>query len=143
MANRVFSSVRHLALGALYAGLFLFLLPLAPQAKATSWDQRTVMTFDAPVQVPGRILQPGTYVFELYNSNADRQRVEIFNQDETQLLGTMITVPNYRETPPTRTKVTFEERAAGGPPAIHTWFYPGENYGRFFVYPNSSPAETR
>ena len=141
MANRVFSSVRHLALGALCAGLFL--LPLAPQAKATSWDQRTVMTFDAPVQVPGRILQPGTYVFELFDSNADRQRVEIFNQDETQLLATMVAVPIYRETPPSHTQVTFEERASDSPQAIRTWFYPGENYGHLFVYPNSSPAETR
>jgi len=141
MANRVFSSVRHLALGALCAGLFL--LPLVPSAKATSWDERTVITFNGPVEVPGRVLQQGTYVFRLFNSNADRQVVEIYNQDETQLLTTVTTVPGYLETPPSHTQVTFEERATDTPPAIHTWFYPGENYGHIFVYPTSSPTETR
>jgi hypothetical protein len=33
--------------------------------------------------------------------------------------------------------MTFAERAAGEPPAIKEWFFPGENFGRQFVYPKN------
>jgi hypothetical protein len=33
--------------------------------------------------------------------------------------------------------VHFEERPSDSPEAIHSWFYPGDNYGQEFVYPRS------
>ena len=37
--------------------------------------------------------------------------------------------------------INFEERSSGKPDAIHTWFYPGENFGWEFVYPKSERLE--
>jgi hypothetical protein len=44
--------------------------------------------------------------------------------------------------------ISFEERPSGSPEAVEKWFYPGDNHGVRFVYPNwqlahnSQPATT-
>jgi hypothetical protein len=35
----------------------------------------------------------------------------------------------------------LEERHAGAPEAIHSWFYPGDNTGWEFVYSNGQTAQ--
>ena len=110
---------------------------MIPTAKADQWDKLTTMTFTEPVEIPGQILPAGTYVFKLIDSQTDRNVVEIFTQDQKQLVATVYAVPAYRLDPTSTTDVKFEERAAGSPEALHTWFYPGENYGLQFVYKKS------
>ena len=106
----------------------------APAARADEWDKLTVMTFNEPVEIPGRVLPAGTYVFKLAGSDADRNIVQIFTEDQKHLVATILAVPAYREEPAGKTLVTFEERPSGSPEALHKWFYPGENYGVQFVY---------
>ncbi len=107
---------------------------LAPAARADEWDKRTVMTFNAAVEIPGKVLEAGTYVFKLLDSPSDRTVVQIFTPDEKRLVTTVLTIPDYRLDPSDKTVVTFEEGPAGTPAAIHSWFYPGDNYGVEFVY---------
>jgi len=40
-------------------------LALSASTKADDWDRKTVVTFSAPVEVPGSALPAGTYVFKL------------------------------------------------------------------------------
>jgi LPXTG-motif cell wall-anchored protein len=37
--------------------------------------------------------------------------------------------------------INFEERPANSPEAIHSWFYPGANYGEEFVYPKTRATQ--
>ena len=37
-------------------------------AYADEWDQKTIFTFSAPVEIPGQVLGAGTYVFKLADS---------------------------------------------------------------------------
>src|ERR1700684_3440247 len=104
-------------------------------AAADDFDQKTVFTFSGPVEVPGQVLPAGTYVFKLADSTSDRNIVQVFNKDENHLYGTFLAIPDYRLQPADKTIITFEERPAGSPEAVKAWFYPGENYGRDFVYP--------
>jgi hypothetical protein len=108
---------------------------MSPLVRADDWDQRTVVSFSAPVEVPGQVLLPGTYVFKLADSSADRNIVQVFNKDENHLYGTFLAIPDYRVKPADKTIITFNERPVGSPEAIRSWFYPGENYGHDFVYP--------
>jgi len=108
----------------------------APAAKADEWDKRTVMTFNEPVEIPGKVLPAGTYVFKLLDSESDRTVVQIFTEDQKRLVATVIAIPDYREEPADKTIVTLEERPSGLPEALHSWFYPGDNYGVQFVYRN-------
>jgi hypothetical protein len=115
-------------------------LLVAPKAKADDWNQKTVITFSAPVEVPGvgqHILPAGTYVFKLVDSSANRHVVRIFSQDETQVLTTILAIPNYRLQVTDKTVMTFRERPAGEPEALKAWFYPGHEWGDHFVYERS------
>src|SRR5579859_7274304 len=120
----------------------LTMLGLAiPAAKADEWNKKTVITFSGPVEIPGQVLSPGTYVFKLLDSQSDRDIVQIFNKDENHLYATILAIPDYRLKPPDKPVITFEERKAGSPEAIRAWFYPGDNYGQEFVYPKVKAME--
>jgi hypothetical protein len=125
------------------AQLALALLVLATGlAKADVSDKKTIVTFSAPVEIPGdKVLPAGTYVFKLLDSTAERNIVQIFNKDETQLYATILGIPDYRDTPPSEPVIRFEERASGSPEAIKEWFYPGDEYGIAFVYPRNQAAQ--
>ncbi len=118
-------------LGLVCAGALLF---VPSQVKADQWNEETTFTFSQPVEIPGRVLPAGTYTFQLLNSLSDRDIVQVFNKNMTHLYGTFLAIPDYRLQPSGKTIVTFEERAAGAPPAVKAWFYPGDNYGHEFVY---------
>jgi hypothetical protein len=115
----------------------------APAAQADDWNRKTVVTFSAPVEIPGvhlkgwGVLPAGTYVFKVLDSMSDRHIVQIFNKDETTIYATILAIPNYRLKATDKTVITFRERAAGEPEALRAWFYPGENWGEEFVYPKS------
>lgn len=109
--------------------------------RADEWNQKTVFTFSGPVEVPGQVLEAGTYVFKLADSASDRNIVQVFNKDENHLYGTFLAIPDYRIQPADKAIITFEERPAGSPEAIKSWFYPGENYGHDFVYPKPRATE--
>ena len=108
---------------------------LSPQARADVWNQRTTFTFSGPVEVPGKVLPAGTYVFKLLDSPSDRNIVQVFDKNQQHLYATFLTVADYRLKTPGKTILTFEERAANSPEAVRAWFYPGDNYGHQFVYP--------
>jgi hypothetical protein len=114
---------------------------LAPQAKADEWDKKTILTFSAPVEVPGRVLPAGTYVFKLLDSPSDRHIVQIYNKDENQLIATVLAVPDERLEARGKTVITFDERTSGSPEAVRAWFYPGNTIGQEFVYPHSRAQE--
>jgi LPXTG-motif cell wall-anchored protein len=100
-------------------------------------NQKTVLTFSAPVEMPGQILPAGTYVFKLVNSNSSRHIVQVANKEENHVFGTFLAIPSQRRKPSEETIIRFEERAAGSPQAIKAWFYPTKTYGHEFVYPKA------
>jgi hypothetical protein len=118
-----------------------------PSAKADEWNNKTVMTFSGPVEIPGvhqkgwGVLPAGTYVFKLLDSNSDRHIVQIFSADEKTVIATILAIPNYRLKATDKTVISFSERPAGEPEALRAWFYPGKNWGDEFVYPKSRAME--
>lgn len=120
---------------------------IAPVAQADAWNRKTVITFSAPVSIPGvhlagwGVLPAGTYVFKVMDSQSNRHIVQIFDKDETTIYATILAIPNYRLKPTDKTVITFRERAAGEPEALRAWFYPGRNYGEEFVYPKALAME--
>ena len=113
-------------------GFLAFTTTLAPFAKADEWDKRTVITVHQPIQVEAKVLEPGQYVMKLFNSSSDRHILQIFNADETKLQMTILANPAYRQEPTSDTRLTFSEMEGGQPPALRTWFYPGDNSGLEF-----------
>ena len=112
-------------------------LAAAGSARADEYDKKTRITFSQPVEIPGRVLPAGTYVFKLADSMSDRHIVRIFTADESQILATLLTIPDYRLTTTDQTVIKFGEAFPGAPEAIRAWFYPGNSIGQEFVYPMS------
>ena len=93
------------------------------------------------VEIPGKVLPPGTYAFKLLDSTGSRNIVQIFDKDQKKLYATILGIPDYRPEPPDKTIVRFDERPTGSPEAIEAWFYPGDPYGVEFVYPHQRAME--
>jgi hypothetical protein len=128
-------------------GLALMGAVFSPNAKADAWNRKTKITFSGPVEIPGvhlkgwAVLPAGTYIFKILDSQSDRHIVQIFSEDEKTVYATILAIPNYRLQATDKTVVTFQERPAGEPEALHAWFYPGRNWGEEFVYPKARAAE--
>jgi hypothetical protein len=123
-----------------FAGLLLTLFCVLARpgiALADEYNQATKLTFNEPVEIPGHVLDAGTYWFTLMDSNSDRDIVQIWNEDRSQLIGTVLTVADYRYKPDGKTVINFAERRGDQPEAIQAWFYPGEDFGHEFVYPRT------
>ncbi|HTZ48107.1 MAG TPA: hypothetical protein VMH20_10970 [Verrucomicrobiae bacterium] len=129
--------IRKLSVVLIAISAALLLLLLSSVAKASESNQETKMTFNQPVEVPGRVLPAGTYDFSLLNSPSDRQIVEIRSKDDMHLLALVMTQPVERSQPAGHTKITLEKVGANQPEAIQTWFYPGDLTGHEFIYPDS------
>jgi hypothetical protein len=128
-------------------GLALMGAVFSPAAKADEWNRKTKITFSGPVEIPGvhlkgwGVLPAGTYVFKVLDSQSDRHIVQILSADEKTVYATILAIPNYRLKVTDKTVVTFRERPAGEPEALHAWFYPGRNWGEEFVYPKARAVE--
>ncbi|MEQ1947751.1 MAG: hypothetical protein ABL995_11215 [Bryobacteraceae bacterium] len=118
-----------------FAAMTVFGLSLAflPQAKADGWNKRTVLTVHKAIQVPGAVLEPGKYVMSLHDIGA-RNIVQIMNEQENDVIATMLTIPHYRNRATDKTEFRFWEIAEGQPKPLRVWFYPGDVDGREFVY---------
>jgi LPXTG-motif cell wall-anchored protein len=116
-------------------GLGLALGVVGPGAHADGWDKRTILTVGEPIQIREQVLQPGTYVVKLLNSDSDRHVVQIFKGDERHFVATVLAVPAYRMDPTAETQLTFWETPQGSAKALRNWYYPGDNSGEEFPYP--------
>ena len=118
-------------------------VPVSPTTNADPWDKKTIVTFSDSVEIPGQILPAGTYVLKLLDSGSDRHIVQVWSEDQRQVIATVMAIPAQRLEPRDHTTITFDERPGDSPMALHTWFYPGDTIGQEFVYhysyPNSYP----
>ena len=123
--------------------LVLLLLAAAPMVFSDDYDKKTDVTIDRPIQVPGAVLQPGTYMFILLNSSSDRHIVEIKSEDGKKLYAMAFTAAARRVTPTGKVVLTFYEMPAGTPDAIRQWFWPGDLEGQEFLYSHKQAAEIK
>jgi LPXTG-motif cell wall-anchored protein len=122
---------------ALASTLTLFAVGFSPAARADEWNKKTVITFSEPVLVPNKLLDPGKYVLKLLDSQSNRHIVQIFTENETTVIATVLAIPNYRLQPTGKSAFSFWETPVGQPRALRAWFYPGDNFGQEFAYPRS------
>ena len=80
-------------------------------------NKKIEFEFAAPVQIPGHVLAPGKYVFELMDTAfSDRNMVQIFSEDSNGkeiLIATISAIPDYTSNTPEKATIHFEERHCG------------------------------
>jgi len=121
--------------------LLAFTLIFELSAHADTLDQTTSIRFSESVEIPGRILPAGTYLFRLANVEGDRNIVQIFNSDGTALYATLMTIPIDRAEATGYTTITLAEQGAGKRDVLLKWFYPGSFTGHEFVYSKQEAME--
>jgi hypothetical protein len=108
---------------------------LTSASAADIGDKKIIVTFNTPVEIPGKALPAGTYVFKLLDDTGSRDIIQVFDKDEKQVLGTIVGIPDYRQTPPDKPIVNFQQQGSDTPPAVKAIYFPGDTYGLQFVYP--------
>ena len=79
---------------------------------ADDWNKRIEFQFSAPVEIPGNVLTPGKYVFQLADSQWDRSIVEVFSQDSNgkeSLVTTIFSALAFSHLEPSRLEVEITE----------------------------------
>jgi len=117
------------------AAAVALLLTMGAASSAQVWNKKTNLEVRETILIPGKELPPGKYVMKLMNSMGNRNIVQVFNEDETQVQATILAIPNYRLERTGDTELRYWESASGTPPALRAWFYPGDRYGQEFAYP--------
>lgn len=110
---------------------FLVLATLTPTSKAGDWDRTMSLTFDHSIAVPGQVLAAGTYVFKLRNDTLENV-VQIWNEDQTNLVATLTVVPEQASKPYDTAVFTIQN--GGSTPKLEAVFYPGDLTGYHFNY---------
>src|SRR5882724_138541 len=114
------SSLKVLCAGGLLALTSLITKP----AMADEWNKKSEFTFNAPVEIPGDVLMPGKYMFELVDSDSNRYIVQIYAEDskgKQKLVATIQAIPDQASRIRSKPTIQFEERLSGSPEAIHSW----------------------
>ena len=127
----------------LVTGLIVALFLMAPPAgQASETDRLTHFMVNQSFEVPGKVLLPNTrYVMKLHDLFQNRNVVQVFTDDEKQMLTQFIAINSERLEPVNKTTFTFIETQPGYPKPIREWFYPGRNIGLEFVYPKEQALE--
>lgn len=113
----------------------------ARQAGLQNVSKKTTVTITRPMEVPGTVLQPGTYVFKVMDIVGTRNIMQITNKAEDKVYATVIAIPDYRVEQGEKTVVQYKEEPTGQPNALRAWFYAGEKAGLEFVYPKKRAVQ--
>jgi len=115
----------------------------APAVLADEWNKQVQITFNEPVEIPGKVLAAGTYQFKLLEGELDsRYIVTIYNKNMTRLEAMVLAIPDQRiHAGGENNVIQFAERPAGSPMAIKAWYYPYAHYGLEFVYPHERASQ--
>lgn len=100
---------------------------------ASTDEEVTVFNFTAPIEVPGKVLPAGKYLFKL-DQHEELNVVKIESPDERKVFGVFLVKPDYTLRAPRTPGLIFEQRGPGAPLAIKAWFYPGDKFGNEFIY---------
>jgi hypothetical protein len=118
---------------ALTLGVALLAATAIPQLRASDFDKKTIMSFDSPIEISGKILPAGTYVLTSFGDN--RNIVRVMDRDESHVYATVLAIPIETLNTPGNARIEVFERPGNAPEVVHAWFYPGENMGWEFPSP--------
>jgi len=122
-------------------GAVLFLGVSSP-LKAEPMENEALVTFDRPVEVPGKVLPPGNYMFKSLGNN---ELVQVFSADGKQLFATVVVIPEDRPAADANIDcfVQLNKTRADAPQEVEGFFLPGRLTGFQFVYPVASTHRHR
>ncbi len=115
----------------LSAGVF------ASPARADSSNQEVQFKVNQPVEIPGRVLDPGTYDIRLLGFGS--HVAGVWSPGGSKFYGLVVTEPTLRMRRLGKARVDLIGKSGyAAPERIKDWFYPGDEYGNRLVYPSKA-----
>lgn len=121
-------------LAVIAVGLVLAGLLAVPQAKADT-DNVVIITTNAPLEIPGRVLPAGTYKLRFMDPAVYNDLVSVTGSDGT-FYGYHSVIPDHRTHATDGVGVVVQTQAEA-PARLEAWFTPASHEGLEFVYPHS------
>ena len=118
-------------------------IAISPRVQAQGEDQPMKVTFSRAVQIPGRVLPAGTYIFQrrMQGFAADDNLIQISNSDGTRIITFIQTLPVTRKNISEEPEFTFARSPEGRPSALVAWSFPGSLGGHQLLYPKRTQQQ--
>ncbi len=116
------------------------LLLAASGARAQYEKTKSTLAIADRVEVPGAILEPGTYLVRVADVESNRNVIVFESPDGSKTYATAIATPHRGAKTPTESEFTFYTTAPGEPRVLRTWFAPNDPNGQDFYYPAERAA---
>jgi LPXTG-motif cell wall-anchored protein len=112
------------------------LLFIVGAAKGDTDIRRTSqLSLGQPTEIPGMILEPGTYTVKVLDFTNGKVQVQFSNENDSKVIATVIARRARRSNlEDGQTGFTYFQPAADAPQALKTWYYVGDEWGEEFVY---------
>jgi hypothetical protein len=124
-----------LKIGVVTGLMLVAMLALSVQpARAAGLDSGTIVTFEKPIEIPGKVLPAGTYEFLQSGSTL----VQIWNWDQSRLVATLLTNAAEQQEFAPHQEFEFDSPQHGAPSALRAWFFDSGELGHEFIYPDLS-----
>ncbi len=119
------------------------LLLAASGARAQYEQTKSTLAIADRVEVPGAVLEPGTYLVRVADVQSNRNVVLFESPDGSKTYATAIATPHRGAKALTQSEFTFYTTAPGEPRVLRSWFAPNDPNGQDFYYPAERAAELR
>jgi hypothetical protein len=97
-------------------------------------EKKAVVAIQAPMEIPGSVLQPGSYVFKQSDAQNGWTIVQIYNESESTLVTTVIAYPNAKLSSSGETVMTYSAPGSNGQ-VLEAVTFPGDTAPDQFAYP--------
>ena len=105
-------------------------------AQGTPVQRTTKLTISEPTEISGTVLQPGNYMIRVRDFKAGKIQVQVTDETDKTVFATVTAMRMRRNLDTNQQQeeqTEFTYTTANGHPALHTWFYPGDEWGEEFT----------
>ncbi len=107
---------------------------LHADTSAADPEKKAVVAIQSPMEIPGSVLQPGSYVFKQSGAQNGWTVVQIYNESESTLVTTVIAYQNPKLTSNGETVMTYSAPGSNGQ-VLEAVTFPGDAAPDQFAYP--------
>jgi LPXTG-motif cell wall-anchored protein len=118
-------------------------LLIAGAASAQYEMTKSTLAISDRVEVPGAVLEPGTYLVRVADQQANRNVIVFQSPDGTKTFATAIATPHRGAKEPSNSEFVFYPTASGETRVLRTWWAHDNVNGQDFVYPAERAAALR
>lgn len=106
-----------------------------PATRADDSVRQATVTIQSPEQVPGSVLPRGTYVFKQTGMQSGWFIVQIYSNDGSALVTTVLAYPNPKLASNGQNVVTYPANGSGSIPAMEGFVFTGDSTVEQLAYP--------